>query len=85
MEDRYALLPFFKPELPENSVDSDLPLELLDAAASRTNACYFGIFDGHSAAQAADSAAARMHKVLAAELGQPRRGFSLNFPTDCVS
>ena len=72
MEDRYALAPYFLPELPEGSTASDpldMPPQLRDVAESRANACYCGVFDGHSATQAADTAAERMHQVLAAEIG----------------
>ena len=74
MEDRYILLPFFKPELPDNGTASKLPPDLPHAAPGFNtgyNACYCGIFDGHIAAEAADTAAERMHRVLAAELAQP--------------
>ena len=75
MEDRYALAPFFLPMISKELKDrglQELPAELRDVIELRANACYCGVFDGHSAAQAADTAAERMHKVLAAEIGRCR-------------
>ena len=75
MEDRYSLQPYFAPEQPEGSDDdtlavaeSGVPAPLKAVLEARTNCSYCGVFDGHSAAAAADIAALRMHKVLAQQL-----------------
>ena len=76
MEDRYSLQPYFAPEQPEGSdadtptaAASGVPAPLRAVLDAQTNCSYCGVFDGHSAAAAADVAALRMHKVLAQQLG----------------
>ena len=79
MEDRYSLQPYFAPELPETSGEdtdctggaaaSGVPAPLRAVLDGRVNCAYCGVFDGHSAAVAADIAALRMHTVLAQQLG----------------
>ncbi len=74
MEDRYTLQPYFAPELPEDddtpaATATGVPAPLRAVLDARANCSYCGVFDGHSAAVAADVAALRMHKVLAQQLG----------------
>ncbi len=79
MEDRYSLQPYFQPEPPQTPGDSESAAEVLPAERvptplravleGRANCAYCGVFDGHSAAAAADVASLRMHRVLAQELG----------------
>ena len=79
MEDRYSIQPYFQPEPPQTSGDSEpaagalpaegVPLPLRAVLEGRANCAYCGVFDGHSAAAAADVASLRMHRVLAQELG----------------
>ena len=76
MEDRYSLQPYFAPELPHEegedapaAAETGVPASLRAVLEGQANCAYCGVFDGHSAAAAADIAALRMHKVLAQQLG----------------
>ena len=79
MEDRYSLQPFFQPEPPQTAGEADsaadgpaaegIPPPLRAVMEGRVNCAYCGVFDGHSAAAAADVASLRMHRVLAQQLG----------------
>ncbi len=84
-EDRYRLQPDFQPgpaaaaagadmaEVSERPADSQ-SREAQDPAAGQPLRCsYAGVFDGHSAADAADAARERLHVLLAGELGACQR------------
>lgn len=82
-EDRYSLQPQLQLDPPANdsaegsssaSPSGSLqPKPSANSGGSRQRCSYAAVFDGHSAADAADMAAKRLHVLLAGELGASDR------------